>query len=488
VTIYNAKQGLFSVPRLLVSNFINFFATWRATKTYFAYRIFGAPIVWLKTAHVFPGVSELSEYERSIEDLLVAEGLVTHEQIVAALKVEKGASVPLALLRLGLLDEKQFTDVWAKYSRLEIRSVTPSEISDRLLKQFGEVQSAQLNAIPVGERNGIVLLALREPPAEGLLETLRAGFAGKAVQAVLARPSNIRFVRDRVYPRLVLPPSRLEAALGRFQQAAGAAAPVFLEALINASATRRSLPDTLVDRGLIDEAAARKLWAEVFGCAGWDTRQFTLDDEAYRKFGPGFWWLHRLLPAGNGNIIAGAMPHSRAVSWIGAKLGGQPALLAELPDKVELAARASGIALDPDLALVNRLVTDGVLKKGSEPDVKELRTLIADPIPKWLLLQKIATDEQLHRAFLEIAGLPAAEAWTTEEVRRLLPILPPGFAVEHGCYPLQETGGAVRLGLAQMPSEQVLREIYDRLGGYPLCFEALNFADAARLRSLVMPG
>jgi hypothetical protein len=109
---------------------------------------------------------------------------------------------------------------------------------------------------------------------------------------------------------------------------------------------------------------------------------------------------------------------------------------------------------------------------------------LADPIPKWLLLQKLVTEEQLHQAFLAVANLPVAEAWQEAEVKRLLPILPPGFAVENHCYPLQETNGNLRIGLAQMPSEQVLREIYDRLAGYPICFQALSLADAAKLRTL----
>ena len=480
--IYNAKQAFASVPRLLVGNFINFFATWRAAKMYFAHRLFGTPIVWLKTAHVFPGVAELQEYERSIEDLLVSEGLVTRQQIVAALERHKNSSVPLALLRLGLLDENQFTDIWAKYSRLPLLAVTASEVPGTLLQNFRETRSIELEAMPVGEKNGDVLLALREPPVNGSMEKLRPNFGGKKIQPVLLRPSNLQFVRARAYPRLILPPSRLETALGDFQKAAKIEPPVFLEALINQHATRRSLPDVLVDRGLLNEDTARKLWADTLGCGSWDTKEFNLDREAYRKFGAGFWWLHRMLPATGGKVLVASAPHAHTVSWLTAKLGGKPALLAELPDKLELAARVSSLGVDPDQALVDRLVNDGVLKKGNAPDVKELRQLITDPIPKWLLLQKIVTEEQLHQAFLGVANLPAAEAWKESEVRRLLPILPPNFAVENGCYPLHETDGAIRIGLSQMPTAPVLAELYDRLAGYPLCFQALNFADAGTLR------
>ena len=481
--IYNNKQAIFSVPRLIFGNFINFFATWRAAKMYLANRLFGTPIVWLKTMHVFPGEAELSEYKRSIEDLLVAEGLVTRDQIVQALETQKDVSVPLALLRLGLIDEKQFTDIWSKYSHLTVQAINPSEVPGNLLFQFSEKQSAALEIIPVSQQNGTVLLALREPPTNGQLEQLRAQFGGQNIEAVLARPENIKFVRNRVYPRLVLPPSRLGAALGRFQKAAQAEPAIFLEALINQHATRRSLPDVLVDLALLDAAAARKLWAEVLGCPPWETKEFKLDREAYRKFGVGYWWLHRMLPAGSGRVLTAAIPHPQSAGWLNTKLGSTT-LVAELPDKLELAARVSDIELDSDQALVDRLVANGALPKASAPDVKIFRELIADPIPKWLLMQHMVTEEQLHQAFLEVANLPVAETWQEAEVKRLLPILPPGFAVENHCYPLQENNGALRIGLAQMPSTQVLQDIYDRLAGYPICFQALTLADDAKLRSL----
>src|SRR5436853_5822771 len=93
--IYNLKQALFSVPRVVVGNVINFAATVRAARTYLAYKLFGTPFVWHKTAHVFPGEAELSEYKKNIEDLLVEEGLATREQISQALKVVRAASAPL---------------------------------------------------------------------------------------------------------------------------------------------------------------------------------------------------------------------------------------------------------------------------------------------------------------------------------------------------------------------------------------------------------
>src|SRR5206468_817941 len=110
-------------------------------------KLFGRPIVWLKTAHVFPAEAELAEYTKTIEDLLVEEGLVTHEQIVQALRVEKAASAPLALWRMGLLDEKQFTAIWARHSGLAVRAVDPSQISMRLLQRFPEHRALHFQAM-----------------------------------------------------------------------------------------------------------------------------------------------------------------------------------------------------------------------------------------------------------------------------------------------------------------------------------------------------
>ena len=54
-----------------------------------------------------------------------------------------------------------------------------------------------------------------------------------------------------------------------------------------------------------------------------------------------------------------------------------------------------------------------------------------------------------------------------------------------GCYCLDASEQGVRLGLAQLPSPRVLREIHDRLAGYPVFFQALSYSDAIKLRDLV---
>ena len=482
--IYNLKQALFSVPRVVVGNVINFAATVRAARTYLAYKLFGTPFVWHKTAHVFPGEAELSEYKKTIEDLLVEEGMATREQIFQALKSKKSGSAPVCLLRLGLIDEKQFTEVWAKHSGLGVRFINPFDIPEDLLRSFPEQQSLELGAIPVEQEQGRLLMAFREPPASGQVERLRRQF-GLSVRPLLARPSSIGFARNRAYPRLVLGDSPVIAYSQRFQQAAAVDASILLEALSSQYATHRSLPDMLVDMGMLTETEARIVWAETLGCLPSKPGGLTLNEGLYRKVGPIFWWLHRMLPTAERAVCTGATPHPDLVEWLAATIRSRPQFIADLPHAIDLAAKRLGVDIDPDQVFFDYLSSRGVLRKDQLPGLAALRSVIAEPLPQWLLLQKMISDEQLHQIFLDISRLPMVTSWNPDEIHRLLPVLPPGFPGETGCYCLEASTGGIRLGLAQLPSAQTLREIRDRLAGYPVFFQSLNYADALKLRHLV---
>jgi adsorption protein B len=52
--IYNWRHGLMSAPRLIVANFVNFFAAVRATQIYVTHRVSGKALVWDKTSHSYP--------------------------------------------------------------------------------------------------------------------------------------------------------------------------------------------------------------------------------------------------------------------------------------------------------------------------------------------------------------------------------------------------------------------------------------------------
>lgn len=52
--IYGLTRGLMAGPRMVVSNFLNFYATMRATYIFVRHKLTGQPIVWDKTMHTYP--------------------------------------------------------------------------------------------------------------------------------------------------------------------------------------------------------------------------------------------------------------------------------------------------------------------------------------------------------------------------------------------------------------------------------------------------
>jgi adsorption protein B len=52
--IYSMRHALMAAPRLIVGNFVNFFATWRAIRIYAGHRFSGTALVWDKTSHSYP--------------------------------------------------------------------------------------------------------------------------------------------------------------------------------------------------------------------------------------------------------------------------------------------------------------------------------------------------------------------------------------------------------------------------------------------------
>jgi len=481
--IYNWRQAVMSIPRVMVGNVVNFTATVHAAKTYVAHKFFGKPIVWFKTTHTFPAEAELAEYTKSIEDLLVEEGLVTREQVFEAIRKANGYSVPFTLLRMGLLSEEDFTAAWSKHSGYDVRFVNPYQIPPELLSRFSEVQSLEAQAVPLGREGERIAVAFCEPPRGSQLERL-ASQLGAPVLPVLTRPSILAFARHRAYPRLALARSPVLNLPEKFRRSGSPDAVVFLDALSSQQAGRNSLPDVIVDMAMLNETEARTIWADILDCPACRFPQLNLDQETYYQVGPFFWWLHRLLPVQNGKIASAALRHPQMEEWLRNKLGVTLGFVAELPRKLELTAKSSGLELDPERLLVDSLGDKGILKPEDIARVKASRSLLTDPISKWLLLHHLVTEQQLNETFREICFLPRATSWRTDEVRRLASVLPPGFAQENGCYCLEESGAAVRLGLAHMPATETVRQIYDRLSGCAIFFQALDQGQVLQLRSV----
>ena len=111
--LYDLRQALLSVPRMVWGNVINFAATCRAIWLYQRYLRTGKLIAWDKTTHVFPSEAELRQYRRKLGDLLLERRLVSVAQLNHALEWQKHRPEPLGeiLKDMGVVQERDLAMV-----------------------------------------------------------------------------------------------------------------------------------------------------------------------------------------------------------------------------------------------------------------------------------------------------------------------------------------------------------------------------------------
>jgi adsorption protein B len=110
-------QGLLSIPRLVVNNFINFFAVCRAWRLFIVATVTGQTISWDKTNHVYPSREDLGLFHRKLGELLVSGHTISQAELDAAIDEQAGgAGVPLGrvLMRRRLVDAETLADALAE--------------------------------------------------------------------------------------------------------------------------------------------------------------------------------------------------------------------------------------------------------------------------------------------------------------------------------------------------------------------------------------
>jgi bacteriophage N4 adsorption protein B len=111
--LYDYKQALLSIPRMVWGNLINFLATYRAIRLYTRYLVTGKLIAWDKTAHSYPSEDQLMAFKRKLGDLLLDRKLVSLEQLNEALTIQKQKPARLGeiLREMGVLKEDDLNNL-----------------------------------------------------------------------------------------------------------------------------------------------------------------------------------------------------------------------------------------------------------------------------------------------------------------------------------------------------------------------------------------
>jgi bacteriophage N4 adsorption protein B len=113
--LYGWRHGLLSVPRMVVSNFVNFMAVARAWKLFLSYLFFGKAMVWDKTMHDFPSAENLVVQKQRIGELLRSWQAVDEHTLNKALEEQSRVQLPLGrvLVSNGWLDDETLAEVMA---------------------------------------------------------------------------------------------------------------------------------------------------------------------------------------------------------------------------------------------------------------------------------------------------------------------------------------------------------------------------------------
>jgi adsorption protein B len=109
---YGWWQGLMAVPRMVVSNVVNFVATIRAWRIFLAHVLLGRQITWDKTEHAFPSTERLQYTRRQLGELLLAWRAIDSDQLSAALTrhTNSGELLGRILVQEGWVSEETLAE------------------------------------------------------------------------------------------------------------------------------------------------------------------------------------------------------------------------------------------------------------------------------------------------------------------------------------------------------------------------------------------
>jgi len=191
--VYGTRQGLMSLPRMVVNNFINFFATMRAWKLFVSHVIGGRPIAWDKTDHVYPSTKQLNEARRWLGGLLLAWKAVDARHIEAAMarQTESGEYLGSILVQEGWLTEDTLADALAYQNGLD-RVVIEADAATRHGDRLARALIVRHQVLPIGTLDGgALLLAAAGPPTPEATAEIEAAWGGPVVVRI-AVASEIR--------------------------------------------------------------------------------------------------------------------------------------------------------------------------------------------------------------------------------------------------------------------------------------------------------
>ncbi|WP_442113915.1 cyclic di-3',5'-guanylate-activated glycosyltransferase NfrB [Pseudomonas sp. NUPR-001] len=278
---YGIVEGLLSAPRMMWSNFVNFFANLRALRQVMEMGD-SRRVAWDKTTHEFPALA--SPMRIPLGQRLIDKGLITEAQLQEAITNPLRRRLGRELLLRGWLNSEQLVEALAEQLDLPWAPLNPFKIDPQLIAKMPRSLAVHYGVLPVAEDQQTLILASETPVSQvslGVISrqlkrpvTYRLAPQGRVtlgirynypspwqkeetrqMLAVLNRHQDDAALLERV--------SRHQVMLGTLLQVRGKVPPtLFNQALIDFNPEQQSLGEHLVARGIITEEVLQEALAE----------------------------------------------------------------------------------------------------------------------------------------------------------------------------------------------------------------------------------
>ena len=150
-TFYGLAEGALSIPRLFWGNYINFMANCRAIRQIVQE---GDPrrVAWDKTEHDFPVLGEQGRARRPLGRILVAQGVISEEQLATALVHRtRGLKLGSWLVHEGMITAEQLATAVAEQSGVKWERVDTLSLDPSLIQQLPSELALHYAVLPIRE-------------------------------------------------------------------------------------------------------------------------------------------------------------------------------------------------------------------------------------------------------------------------------------------------------------------------------------------------
>ncbi|WLT33100.1 glycosyl transferase family protein [Geothrix sp. PMB-07] len=166
--LYGTVHGLLAIPRILVSNLVNFAAAVRAWRQYVGHRVSGRALTWDKTAHAYPTSADMQPFRRKLGEILIQWNELDKQRLDEALSEQEktGRRLGTILMERYGLSEANLADAIASQSNLP-RSLLHLDSLEQTQSLLPHALAVQHGWVPlgVGEKEEL-LIGVSAPPSE----------------------------------------------------------------------------------------------------------------------------------------------------------------------------------------------------------------------------------------------------------------------------------------------------------------------------------